>query len=80
MAVFLCMPHFVSIPLSPYNPGSTRISPPKSMALICLDQRSRGDCWVYEVIADTRLKELVESTNLKYKQIAKVSVWYYDCR
>lgn len=31
-------------------------------------------------LADTRLKELVESTDLKHKQIAKVSVWYYDCR
>jgi len=31
-------------------------------------------------LADTRLKELVESTDLKHKQIAKVSIWYYDCR
>jgi hypothetical protein len=31
-------------------------------------------------LADTRLKELVESTELEHKQIAKVSVWYYECR
>jgi len=31
-------------------------------------------------LADTRLKELVESTDLKLKQVAKVSVWYYECR
>jgi predicted transcriptional regulator len=31
-------------------------------------------------LADTRLKELAESTELEHKQIAKVSVWYYECK
>lgn len=31
-------------------------------------------------LADGRLKDLLDKTDLQRKKIAKVSVWYYECR